>query len=903
VLDANYTPTTTAGGMSGYDYAQTFTVVNSGVLTSVEMRMHKLYSWSGFPTTISVDIRTLAADGRPTEANTGANVLSSMTVTEDAFGLTADWVRFDLPDVPVTAGQQLAIVFRNISTPDIVWNGDVDWPSFGYATGTYAGGRAFIRGTSHGNATPATEFGDIWLYNSPTAPVGGAVPDFAFRTYVEAAAPPSPPTPVLDANNPYVYGNGAVSTTKSTSNPYEPVLAQSFTVVNSGMLTAATLRLGNGGFTGDPSFSVKLDVRRLAPDGRPTEPNSGPNILSSVTISSALISTGMSDVVFDLPDCPVTAGERLALVLSTTVPSIYLTQGSIMWSGDLNWPWLGSPPGTYAGGQAFQRGRLEGHGDGTPTDQFGNIHLVGMPWAGTGGGPLADFHFQVFVIPGAFTPAPVIDSATTASGAYGSSFSYTISAANSPTSFAANGLPPGLSINATTGVISGTPTQAGTFTVALAATNGSGTGHASLTLTINRATATVTLANLSHTFNGAVKSASAATNPAGLAVGLSYSGASLPPINAGSYGVIASVSDPNYTGSASGTLVIAQAPATVTLSGLSQSYDGTPKSITATTNPPGLSTAITYHGSPTAPTAVGSYAVVATVSNPNYTGSASGTLTIADTVPPVLSLPANLALEATSPAGAVATFSATANDNVSGSVPVSLSHPSGTTFPLGSTPVHASATDAAGNTATGTFTVTVHDTTAPVIGALPNLTVEATSAAGAVVTFSASATDAVSAATVTASPASGSTFPLGPTTVTVTARDAAGNTATGTFTVTVRDTTAPVIASLTPSRATLWPPNHQMVAVALTATASDTVGIASLRIVRVSSNEPDNGLGDGDVPNDIEVTGPLSVNLRAERAGHGSGRVYTITVEAHDAAGNSAMRTTTVAVPKSQGGR
>ena len=68
-------------------------------------------------------------------------------------------------------------------------------------------------------------------------------------------------------------------------------------------------------------------------------------------------------------------------------------------------------------------------------------------------------------------PAPVITSATSASGTVGSAFSYQITATNSPTSYSATGLPAGLSVNTTTGLISGTPTAAGTSTVTLGATN------------------------------------------------------------------------------------------------------------------------------------------------------------------------------------------------------------------------------------------------------------------------------------------------------------------------------------------------------------------------------------------------------------------------------------------------
>ncbi len=159
---------------------------------------------------------------------------------------------------------------------------------------------------------------------------------------------------------------------------------------------------------------------------------------------------------------------------------------------------------------------------------------------------------------------------------------------------------------------------------------------------------------------------------------------------------------------------------------------------------------------------------------------------VPDLTPPVLTLPTDLVAEATGPAGAAVTFAASAVDNADGDVPVSLSHASGSTFPLGATTVTASAEDNMGNEATGTFSVAVRDTTPPALTLPANITTTATSASGAVVTFTVTASDSVSGnLTPVVSPASGSTFALGTTTVTVSATDTAGNSTQRSFTVTV----------------------------------------------------------------------------------------------------------------------
>jgi hypothetical protein len=195
------------------------------------------------------------------------------------------------------------------------------------------------------------------------------------------------------------------------------------------------------------------------------------------------------------------------------------------------------------------------------------------------------------------------------------------------------------------------------------------------------------------------------------------------------------------------------------------------------------------------------------------------------------------------------------------------------------------------------------DTTPPVLTLPVDIVAEATSPGGAVVTYAAFALDAVDGAVpVVCTPASGAMFPLGKTTVPCTATDLAGNVASGTFAVTVRDTKPPTIQQVKTTPDSLWPPNHQMVTVTVTASATDLVDRAPVcKVTKITSSEPENGLGDGDTAPDWLILGGLTASLRAERAGGGSGRIYTLTVACSDASGNSATATTTVRVPKSQG--
>ena len=150
---------------------------------------------------------------------------------------------------------------------------------------------------------------------------------------------------------------------------------------------------------------------------------------------------------------------------------------------------------------------------------------------------------------------------------------------------------------------------------------------------------------------------------------------------------------------------------------------------------------------------------------------------------------------------------------------------------------------------------------------------------------------------ITRSHPSGSFFPVGTTTVTITGTRQDGSSDSCSFDVTVLDTEAPVVTGVSVTPNTLWPPNHQMVDIMVNYNVSDNCpGDCTLS---VSSNEPVNGTGDGDTAPDWEIVDDHHVRLRAERSGNGTGRVYTITITCTDGT-NTTVKTATVTVPKNQ---
>ena len=332
--------------------------------------------------------------------------------------------------------------------------------------------------------------------------------------------------------------------------------------------------------------------------------------------------------------------------------------------------------------------------------------------------------------------------------------------------------------------------------------------------------------------------------------------------------------------------------------------------------------------------------------------TASFTVTVTDTIKPVISgVPSDITAEATSAQGAVVNYTLpTATDIVDGAVTVMADKAPGSIFPFGLTTVNFAAKDKANNTTTASFKVTVQDTTPPVFGPLPgNKTVGTGSASGTNVNFDLpTATDAVDGAvTVTASPASGSFFPVGNTTVTLTTKDSRNNTATASFVVTVVNVPPPTISGVpaditveatSPAGAvvsyvmptavsgqgaaltvaTTNPPGSifPIATTTVTFTATDNLGLSAQKTFKVTVVDTKPPVFNGDTPNittEALTSAGAVVNFAVPTAtdvvdgnvnvssSHASGSTFpigitTVTLTAKDSRQNTATRTFTITV-------
>jgi hypothetical protein len=232
----------------------------------------------------------------------------------------------------------------------------------------------------------------------------------------------------------------------------------------------------------------------------------------------------------------------------------------------------------------------------------------------------------------------------------------------------------------------------------------------------------------------------------------------------------------------------------------------------------------------------------------------------------------------------------------------------GISLPVGPHTITLTVTSSGGGSDDDTVQINIVDTIAPTImlnGANP-MTVECHTS------FSdpgATASDGCAGDLTGAIMVSGSVNPnvVGTYMLTYSVTDGSNN-ASVIRTVNVVDTTPPVI-TLNGASPSMWPANHKYrnfqvtdFVASVTDSCGTSLGVSSVVISRVTSDELENSAGDGNTLNDIVIAANCkSVQLRAERDGGANGRVYTITFMVTDGSGNSATATAKVTVPKSQG--
>jgi uncharacterized repeat protein (TIGR01451 family) len=316
------------------------------------------------------------------------------------------------------------------------------------------------------------------------------------------------------------------------------------------------------------------------------------------------------------------------------------------------------------------------------------------------------------------------------------------------------------------------------------------------------------------------------------------------------------------------------------------------------------------------------------------TASCTQTVTVNDVTPPVIAATDQTVSADANCQATVPDYSSTVSDNCacsnSDTSESCVGHPHftvtqdpapGTVVGPGQYPVHITANDnssnndGAGNTTEKTITFTVKDTTPPTITCPANMTsntLPGTCSAVVVVGIATASDNCDTLVVPTGTRSDGQPildplYPKGTTTITWTATDNAGNQSSCTQTITVVDNEPPTITfnGQTPS---MWPPNHSyhtFTAADFISSVSDncdTLSVSDVDIIMATSDELENGGGDGNTLNDIVIaTNCKSIQLRAERVASGNGRVYTITFRLRDHSGNTTTGTAKVYSPKNQG--
>jgi hypothetical protein len=596
------------------------------------------FNATGLPAGLSVDTGSGAITGTPTAAGTSMIIISASNGTGTGTAtLTITVNPAGSAPVITSAGTGTATVGAAYTYQITASNGPTGFNASGLPTGLSVDtGTGLITGTPTASGTSTITL---------SAGNGNGTGTATLTLTIDPAVAPAPTitsalTASATAGSAFSYqitaSNGPITYFNATGLPAGLAIDNGTGAITGTLTTtgtsAITISAGNGNGTGTATLTLTVNAA----------PVPAPVISSALTASA-------------------TAGSAFSYQIAAT----------------------NSPTGFNASGLPNGLGvnTTTGAITGTPTTTGVSAITIS---AGNGGGTgNATLTLTVNAAPGA---SPVITSAHTASATAGSAFNYQITASNVPTGFNATGLPAGLTVDTTTGAISGTPTTAGVSTVSISAGNASGSGSATLTVTVNAAAGPSPVITSAGSASATAASAfsyqiTASNGPTGFsAVGLppgltlnATSGAITgTPTAAGTSAITLGASNANGTGHATLTLTVvplsAAAPViTSTLSASTMVGTAFTYQITASNNPTGFSatglpTGLTLNAATGAITGTASAAGTSTVviGASNAAGSGTATLTLSVAPVPV----ATLVVTRTG-----ATIADGATDSVAGSAP------------------------------------------------------------------------------------------------------------------------------------------------------------------------------------------------------------------------------------------